>query len=76
MKTIHARIIGNNALLPSDEFEQLLKIAQKNERIELEIRDNDITTLEIMQLIEQSGSFDFWKEKGEEIYSLEDGEAI
>ena len=40
------------------------------------MQDDDITTLEIMQLMEQSGSFDFWKEDGEEIYSSEDGEAV
>jgi len=32
--------------------------------------------MEIMQLAEQSGAFDFWKEEGENIYSIEDGEPV
>ena len=43
---------------------------------DLEMQNDDFTTLEIMQLIEQGGSFDFWEEDGEEIYSSEDGEAV
>ena len=76
MTIIHARLIGDRALLPRDEFERLLELARQNENIEIEIGYDDVTTLEIMRLAEQSGAFDFWKEEGENIYSIEDGEPV
>jgi hypothetical protein len=76
MTIIHARFIGNKALLPRSEFDQLLELAQQKEKIEIDMRYDYLTTQEIMQLAEQSGAFDFWKETGEDIYSVEDGEAV
>ena len=65
MTIIHARIIGDKALLSCSEFEQLLELVQQNEKVKIETRYEDLTTLEIMQLVERSGAFDFWKEDGE-----------
>ncbi len=76
MTIIHARLLGDKALLPRKELEKLLEFARQKEIIEVEIQDADLTTLEIMQLAEQSGAFNFWKEDGEDIYTLEDGEAV
>ena len=35
-----------------------------------------LSSQEWMQLIEDSGAFDFWNEPGEDIYTEEDGEPI
>jgi len=53
-----------------------LEFARHNGKVEIETVYEDLTNLEIMQLSEKSGTFDFWKEDGENIYSEEDGEAV
>jgi hypothetical protein len=76
MTTIRVQLIGDNAVLPHDELEKLVEFARRSEQIELQLREDDGSTLSLMQLAEQSGAFDFWQEEGEDIYSLEDGEPI
>jgi len=73
--TIHTQWIGNKAILPKEELEQLIKIAKESEEIELR-QTELIQTKEIVELLEKSGTFDFWKEEAENIYTMEDGEAI
>ncbi len=76
MTTIHIQCIGDKALLPQSELEQLIKLAQRSETITVQRQEDDVPTLGIMRLIEQGGAFDFWKEDGEDIYSAEDGEPV
>jgi hypothetical protein len=76
MTTIHVQRIGDKALLPQSEFERLIALARRYEDIVLQVHEDDVPTLGIMRLIEQSGAFDFWMEEGEEIYSAEDGEPV
>ena len=76
MKTIHAQIIGDNALLPRDELERLVELAQKSEQVELQMHEDDMPTLAVMRLAEQGGAFDFWNQEGENIYSADDGEPV
>ncbi len=76
MTTIHVQRLGDNALIPHRELERLVELARQSEEIELHIREDDIPTLSIMRLAEQSGAFDFWHEEGEDIYSVEDGEPV
>ena len=76
MKTIHAQIIGDNALLPRDELERLVELAQKCEKVELQMHEDDTPTLAVMRLAEQGGAFDFWNQEGEDIYSADDGEPV
>jgi len=76
MTTIHVQCIGDKALLPQSELEQLIELAQRSEAITVQRQDDDVPTSGIMRLIEQGGAFDFWKEDGEDIYSAEDGEAV
>ncbi len=76
MTTIHIQCIGDKALLPQSELEQLIALAQRSEAITVQRQDDDVPTSGIMRLIEQGGAFDFWKEDGEDIYSAEDGEPV
>jgi len=76
MTTIHVQCIGDKALLPQSELEQLIALAQRSEAITVQRQEDDVPTLGIMRLIEQGGAFDFWKEDGEDIYSAEDGEPV
>lgn len=76
MTKIHAQLIGDNALLLRSELERLIELARRSEEIEMEIREDDVPTLDIMRLAEQSGAFNFWKEEGEDIYSAKDGEPV
>jgi hypothetical protein len=76
MTTIHVQCIGDKALLPQSELEQLIELAQRSEVITVQRQEEDVPTLGIMRLIEQGGAFDFWKEDGEDIYSAEDGKPV
>jgi hypothetical protein len=70
MTTMHVQCIGDKALLPQSEFERLVELAQRYEEITVQIQEDDVPTLGIMRLAEQSGAFDFWQEEGEDIYSF------
>jgi hypothetical protein len=76
MTTVHAQLIGDKAVLSRDEFECLVELARRSERIELQVEEDDVPTVAIMRLAETGGAFDFWKEEGEDLYSEEDGEPV
>ena len=76
MTTIHVQRVGDKALLPQSEFEQLVELARQQEEIAVQRHEDDVPTLGIMRLAEQGGAFDFWKEAGEDIYSAADGEPV
>jgi hypothetical protein len=42
----------------------------------LSVLTDDIPTQELMQLVTESGSFDWLDAKEEDVYSIEDGEAV
>jgi hypothetical protein len=73
MTTIHAQIIGDNALLPKDELERLVELARRYEEIDLQMQEDDPSTAAMMRLADVGGAFDFWKQE-ENIYSAKDGE--
>lgn len=76
MTTIHIQLIGDKALLSHDELKKLVGLARQSKEIKLQMQEDDVSTLSLMRLVEQSGAFDFWKEEGENIYTLEDGEPV
>lgn len=76
MTTVHAQLIGDKAVLSRDEFECLVELARRSERIELQVEEDDVPTAASMRLAETGGAFDFWKEEGEDLYSEEDGEPV
>ncbi|HLG15329.1 MAG TPA: hypothetical protein VJH03_12620 [Blastocatellia bacterium] len=76
MATIHAQLIGDKVLLLRGDLERLVEVARRSQEIDLAIEEDDTSTLAIMRLAEQGAAFNFWKEKGEDIYSTEDGEPV
>jgi hypothetical protein len=76
MTTIHAQLIGDQASLPKTELERLVELARRAETIEVEWQDEEMTTRAIMSMAERGRSFDFWKQNDEDIYTIEDGEAV
>ena len=76
MTTIHVQLVGDKALLSHDELKKLVGLARQSEEIKLQMQEDDVSTLSLMRFAEQSGAFDFWKEEGENIYTLEDGEPV
>jgi hypothetical protein len=76
MTTIHAQLVGDKAMLPRHELERLLALARQIEAVEVQMQEDDVPTLSIMRLAEQGGAFDFWREEGEDIYSIHDGKPV
>ncbi len=75
-----------------DNISQLLDNMTPQERAEVEtfsafivarrnllkpkVLTDDISITELMEYVTRSGSFDWLNEEGEDIYSIEDGEAV
>jgi hypothetical protein len=76
MTIIHAQLVGDTAILPRSELDRLLELARRTEQIDLLLQEEDVATRDLMRLAEQGGAFDFWREPGEDIYSLQDGEPV
>jgi tetratricopeptide (TPR) repeat protein len=76
MTTIHAQLIGGQAVLPRGELDRLLELARRSETVDLQLLEDDLPTLGVMRLAEQGGAFDFWREEGEDIYTIQDGEPL
>jgi hypothetical protein len=76
MTTIDALLIGDKALIPRNQLERLVELAKQSGPVTLQMSVEDLPTVGIARLAEQGGSFDFWQEEGEDIYSLEDGEPV
>jgi hypothetical protein len=75
MTIIQAQWIGEQALLSKEDFERLLALARKCEPIDVQT-PYELPTEAMMKLAEVSGSFDFWNDCGEDVYSVEDGEPV
>jgi hypothetical protein len=74
--TVSAQLIGDKALISRAELEQLIELARRSEPIRLQIYEDDLPTVGMVRPAESGGSFDFWREEGEDIYSAEDGEPL
>jgi hypothetical protein len=68
--------MGDQAVLPKSDLERLVELARLSEPVQLDVGAAELTTGEMMKLAESGGAFEFWKEPGEDIYSLQDGEAL
>lgn len=76
MTTIHLQKVGDQALLPICDLEQLLHLARKSDAVLVEQTDLQPSTRDFMLLADKGGSFDFWNESGEDIYSGNEGEPL
>jgi hypothetical protein len=74
--TIHARLVGDEAILARADLERLLSLARRAEAVDLQWQEDDWPGWGAMRLAETGGSFDFWREAGEEIYTARDGEPL
>ena len=71
MTTLHAMTVGDKTVLPRDEFERLVELAEKSEEITLIVEGEEVPTVGIMKLAEQGGAFD-WLAEEEDIYTVDD----
>lgn len=69
MTTVHAKFIGDDAVVPRSEFERLVEIARRIEEIDLQT--DDVPALGIAFLAERGGSFD-WLAAEDDLYSADD----
>jgi len=76
MAIIHAQWIGEQAVVPKQDFERLLELARRSEPVGVQTTDDDLSTQAMMRLAATGGAFDFWNEPGEDVYSAKDGEPI
>ena len=76
MTTIQVQTVGERAVLPRTDLEKLIELARRSEPLDIEFAEDDLTSAEWTRFALASGAFDFWKEEGEDIYTLEDGEPI
>ena len=76
MTTIQVQTLGERAVLPRTDLEKLIELARRSEPLDIKFAEDDLTSAEWTQFALAGGSFDFWKEEGEDIYTLEDGEPI
>ena len=71
MTTLHAKMVGDQALLPRTEFDRLVELAKRSEEITLHLEEDDVPTVGIMRLAERGGAFD-WLAEEEELYRIAD----
>jgi len=76
MTTIHAQLIGDQAVVGRRELERLLELARRSEPVEVQFHEETESEINTMGLAERGGAFDFWYEEGENIYTAQDGEPI
>lgn len=69
MTTIHAKIIGDEAVVPRSELDRLVELARQSEEVELQT--DDIPAAGIMYLAQTGGAFDHVAEE-KELYTVED----
>ena len=73
---VHAQLLGSNVLLPRRDWERLLGMARRSGDVEVSIEAEEVSTASLMGLVDQGGAFDFWRDQGEDVYTVEDGEAV
>ncbi len=71
MTVVHARLIGEEAVLPRLELDQIVAIARQSEEIRIEILQDTLPATGIMQLAEKGGAFD-WLADEKESYTVHD----
>ena len=70
----HSQLLGNMA--PHEHVEVAAFVAARRSLRNLSVLTDEISTQELMQLVMESGSFDWLDASCEDVYSSEDGEAV
>lgn len=76
MTTVHGQLVGDKVLVPRSELEHLVTVAERSEPVRLQLEEDDLSSTGWMRLVDAGGSFDFWRDPAEGIYSAEDGEPV
>ena len=71
MTTLHAHLVGDQAVLPRAEFERLVELAQQSEEITVHLEEEDLPTTGIIRLAEHGDAF-AWLAEEEDLYTVED----
>lgn len=71
MTTLHATIVGDKTMLPKDEFERLVELAERSEEITLLVEEDDLPTVGLMKLADQGGAFE-WLAEEDDLYTVDD----
>lgn len=71
MTTIHPTMIGNQVILPQDEWDRLLTLARQAAAVAVEGHEEDLPALGLMILAEKGGAFQ-WLAEEEDLYTWAD----
>ncbi len=71
MTTLHAQLIGDEAIPPREEFDRLVELARRSEEIKLHMESDEIATVGLMRLAELGGAFD-WLREMPDVYTVDD----
>lgn len=71
MTKVHARWIGDTAVLPRAELEKLVELARRSDIVEMQAQEEDSLNLGLLWLAEKGGSFD-WLADEEDLYTVDD----
>ncbi len=71
MTTLHAMPVGDKTVLPRDEFERLVELAEKSEEITLIGEEEEVPTVSLMKLADQGRAFE-WLADEEDMYTVDD----
>ena len=71
MTKIHAQVLGNQVLLPRQEWDHLVSLARQVEEVDVLTQEEELPTVGLMRLAEQSKAF-AWLAEEEDLYSADD----
>jgi len=69
MTTVHAQILGDQAIVPRHELDALIDLARRSAEVELET--DDLPNAGLLWLAEHGGAFN-WLADEEDLYSVQD----
>lgn len=71
MTTIHAQTVGNQILLPREEWDRLVTLARQVDEVDVLTQEDELPTVGLMRLAEQSKAF-AWLADEDDLYSVGD----
>lgn len=71
MTTVHAKFVGDQAVLARQELELLIELARRIEEIVVHTEEDEVPVEGLMRLAEQGKAFD-WLAEEPDLYSVND----